>query len=170
MNGISEDLAVTTAVKSSFRANGYGCNDTSEELELMKKPPVLLKYLGIKPYYSTKSCDTTVRNSQHHKRFCAGGAFMEGPMCEAQLSQAALFSRTNALFPVRQVPFVVGCSVFLRNESKTTYFYCKSYLKSHNTNVSHLKLTPICLHNSRIINISVYVVSLLAQDPPGVCR
>lgn len=46
VNGISEDLAVITTVKSSFRANGYDCNDASEELGLMR-----LKYSGMKPYY-----------------------------------------------------------------------------------------------------------------------
>lgn len=86
------------------------------------------------------------------------------------IPQGVLFSWTNASFPVRQVPFVEDYSVFLRNESKTTYFYCKSHFKSRNTNMSHLKLALICLHNSKIINISVYIVSLLAQDPPGLCR
>lgn len=51
VNGISEDLAVITTVKSSFRANGYGCNDASEELQRMKKPLMRLKYSGMKPYY-----------------------------------------------------------------------------------------------------------------------
>lgn len=126
-----------------------------------------MKKLGTPPYLETRSSASNYLQAEFCKPFTLTDTRERVNVwgLVPRLPPAALFPCTDTSV----VPLFseVASSVLLGTESKTHLVLNANHVLNPIMlmwDIWNFK-TLICIHNRRIINISVYIVSLIAQDP-----